>query len=450
MSRPNILLLHCHDLGRYLGCYGVHTVHTPNLDGLAADGVRFNEAFCAAPQCSPSRAALFTGRYPHATGVLGLTHGDFGWDLHPGERHIAGVLREAGYRTELIGVHHESRVTTPAAVAAQLGFDHVDTGGLADAVSARATARLSDLAGGGRPFYLQVGYIEPHRLSRHDDDGYMGFLGNHIQPDRERGLTIPNYLVDDEPARDEIAELQGAVRHMDHAVGAVLSKLRELGLDRNTIVAFTTDHGLALPRAKCSLYDPGIEVALVLHHPGQGWTGGRAVRGLVSNVDIVPTLLEAVGIPVPHTVHGRSLVGELRAGDVCQARDEVYAELTYHSYYDPRRCIRTGRYKLIVNFSSAPAAMDPSDSWRRRSTAKVKTSGPGAYHPAVELYDLRADPLEFNDVAQKPDYALTRHDLLGRLHDWMVSTQDPLLAGPVPDPLHAKAIAAMTMPGPRR
>lgn len=447
MSRPNILLLHCHDVGRHLGCYGVPTVATPHLDALAGQGIRATGMFAAAPQCSPSRSAMFTGRWPHANGVLGLTHSHFGWDLHPQERHLASRLRDAGYRTRLVGVHHESRVLPDEQIAERLGFDLVQTGGIADVVADRAVAALHDHhdRAGGAPFYLQVGFAEPHRApGDRDEPGVMGFLGNHVEPDDSRGVTVPPYLVDDESARIEIAELQGAIRQMDGGVGRVLSELDALGLTDDTITIFTTDHGVALPRAKCSLYDPGIEIAFLARWPGGGWTGGHDLDGLLGNVDIVPTLLDAIGLDAagPLPLHGRSFAARLGGVDG-ERRQETFAEMTYHDYYDPRRCIRTDRWKLIANFSSAPGFMDPSQAWVRRCTPLEPSYPHDAYHPDLELYDLTADPLERDDLAQDEAYATVRADLAGRLWTWMRETGDPILDGAVTSPQHSAAIAAL-------
>jgi len=441
----NLILVHCHDLGRFLGCYGVQTVRTPNLDAFASDGVLFEQAYCTAPQCSPSRAALFTGRYPHQTGVMGLTQKNFDWDMRAGERHIASLLGDVGYESVLVGVHHESRKGSDAMVAAQLGFDVVQQRNQRGTdVTHIATAQLERLAAGDRPFYLQLGYFEPHRLHNRTkpEDGYLGFIADYIEPDAERGVTIPPYLRDEGSARVEIAELQGAVHYLDEQVGVVFDTIHRLGLEERTIVIFTTDHGLGLPRAKASLYDPGLEVALAIRCPGRGWTGGRRVSGLVSNVDVVPTLLEALDVTIPDNISGESflsLLDESTPPDT--GREQIFGELTYHLYYDPRRCVRTEKHKFVANFTVAPGFMDSSGSWRPR-TRPVADQG---IHPSMELYDLEADPLEETNLADDPAYAPIRADLAGRLAAWMRETEDPLWTGPVPSPLGASTLGMLTV-----
>lgn len=438
MSHPNILLIHCHDLGRHLGCYGADSVVSPHLDELAAQGVRATSMFAAAPQCSPSRAALFTGRWPHANGVMGLTHRSFAWDLHPDEMHLAGLLRASGYRSELIGVHHESRAIGDDAIGERLGFDQVRTGGLAEVVAERGIDALHRFAGGSEPFYLQVGFQEPHRLpGTRDEDGVMGFLGEHLAPDTSRGVQVPGYLVDDDTARAELAELQGAIRAMDTAVGTVLTALDDLGLAEDTITIFTTDHGLALPRAKCSLYDPGLEIAFIVRWPAGGWSGGRSITGALSNIDVAPTLLEAVGLPggSARAMQGESFAAALTGEDPAFGREHIFAEMTYHDYYDPRRCVRTDEVKLIANFSSAPGYMDPSQSWRRRCTPHEPSYAHEDYHPSLELYDLRNDPWEQHDLSEDPSRADLLADLSEQLFMWMQRTGDPLHDGPVGNPL---------------
>lgn len=453
MTKPNVLLLHCHDLGRHLGCYGVDTIRTPHLDALAADGVRFDQAYCTAPQCSPSRASLFTGRYPHTAGVLGLTHAQFAWDLFDDERHLAQELKDAGYTTSLLGVHHESSgARSVPQMQARLGFDRarpaVERTGRpdrADAVARAACQELERLAGSDQPFYLQVGFVEPHRLPgfSRDEPGYMGFVSDYMEPDDELGVTVPAYIADEgESTRAELAELQGAIHYLDRAVGQVLATLDERGLAEDTLVVFTTDHGLALPRAKCALYDPGLETALLMRYPARGWTGGRVLTELISNIDVLPTVLEAAGVTAGDRVHGRSLAPAL--DDATPApeidRDEIYGEMTYHDYYDPRRCVRTRTHKLIVNFTAAPGFMDPSQSWRPRTTPVVPVRD---YHPAVELYDLVADPHETTDVAEEPACQEVRDKLLQHLDRWMHETADPLLDGAVTSPLHRRSVAVL-------
>jgi arylsulfatase A-like enzyme len=324
-------------------------------------------------------------------------------------------------------------------------MDTIALGGRGTEVSAAALAWLDTVATGDRPFYLQLGYHEPHRVggAEHDESDYMGFIGDYLAPDAARGVTIPAFLRDTPSAREELAELQGAVRALDAAVGTVLRGLDDRGIADDTIVLFTTDHGIALPRAKCSLYDPGLETALIVRYPARGWQGGREITGLTSNIDLFPTLLAAIGLPVSARIQGRSLLAALD-GQPFTPREAIFGEMTYHDYYDPRRCIRTAQHKLIVNFTAAPAFMDPSQSWRRRTAPIVPPAPALAYHPLLELYDLAADPHEWRNLAADPAAADLRRDLLARLQRWMAETADPLLHGAVTPPLHRQALTALS------
>ena len=446
----NVILLVCHDLGRHLGCYGVETVNTPNLDRLAAQGVRFANHFCTAPSCSPSRAAIMTGRYPHSNGMMGLAHKPFNWTLHPTERHLAAIMRDAGFDTVLAGVQHETQ--------------HPETLGYAEIIPQQAncveTAKLlgewlGTRRGAAKPFYACLGFFEPHR--RFDHGG--------AKPDDSKGVWVPPYLVDSPATRADLAALQGAIRRADEGVGVLMEALARTGLDRETLVVFTTDHGIAFPRAKCTLYDPGTGTALIMRHPGfAGPKPGYAVASpgllkagdvrdeLLSNVDLLPTLLDLLGgadIPVchdggqecpPHPIQGRSFAA-LLAGGRYQKREAIFTEKTFHTYYDPMRAVRTERWKLIVNFEESHRIEAPSDILQSGSYLTMIPSLP-AHRDDVELYDLASDPNETTNLAGKPEHADIERKLLARLHTHMVETDDPLLKGPVVSPTY-RAVRAL-------
>lgn len=448
-QRPNILLIHAHDLGQFLNCYGVKTVQTPNLDALAASGVRFSRSFCTNPGCSPSRASIFTGRWPHSNGVMGLCHANFAWDLNPDERHLAQILRDAGYTTAAVGVIHET-----SSGFKRCGYERHIRPALAKPATDAAIRELGEFASKpDRPFFLSVGFIEPHRL-RYQEPTWPGalpgdnsFPGPDLQPDDSLGVQVPGYLRDTEATRRELAGLQGMVRHVDTQVGRLLAAVKELGLEGKTLVIFTTDHGIAMPRSKCSVYEPGVQVAFLLRYPGRsGWHGGRVLNEMISNIDYLPTILELVGVAIPANVQGRSFA-PLLDGKSYEPRKEIFTELTYHDYYDPRRAIRTETHKLIVNFTTAPAFMDPSQCWRPPSDVVTPANRAVAYHPHVELFDLAKDPWEQHDVAGDPQYKEVRADLLQRLHRHLVETQDPILLGAIASPHHRRAVELLQATG---
>ncbi|MEX2386860.1 MAG: sulfatase-like hydrolase/transferase, partial [Phycisphaeraceae bacterium] len=264
-ARPNILLITSHDIGRHLGCYGVSTVHTPALDRLAEEGVRFDRAFCTAPFCSPSRASIFTGRCPHSTGVNGLAHGGFGWDMNDDEVHLAGYLAEAGYRCEQFGTMHETH-----SPATRWGYTahHVDPQGTAAEIAEIAAQRIHTTAAAGTagdPWYFHLGFFEPH----------TPFDWGGATPDDSRGVTVPPWLIDNDAARQRFAAFQGAIRSLNTGIERVLVALEESGQADNTLVLFTADHGIPFPRAKGSLYEAAMEAALLVRWPARGWTGGK-------------------------------------------------------------------------------------------------------------------------------------------------------------------------------
>ena len=163
---------------------------------------------------------------------------------------------------------------------------------------------------------------------------------------------------------------------------------------------------------------------------------------MISNIDYVPTILELAGISIPANVQGRSFA-PLLDGRAYTPNDKIFGEITYHDYYDPRRSIRTETHKLIVNFTTAPFYMDPSQSWRPRSDTVAPEDHALAYHPHVELYDLREDPWELKNIAERPECASLRNELLKALHRSMVETQDPILQGAVTSPHHERAAALL-------
>ncbi|MCC7368664.1 MAG: sulfatase [Chloroflexi bacterium] len=418
---PNVLVVITHDTGRHLGPYG-QRVSTPHLDRLAAEGVLFEQAFCAAPQCSPSRASLLTGLVPHRHGLIGLAHRGFGLAPTVLRRTLPRLLAEAGYRTHLFGFQHEA--ADPYALGYQQVVQPPSTGARPHLCRDVAPAAADFLARGPtEPFFAMVGFEETHRPF----EGTTTPLTD---------VVVPPYLPDTPVVRRDVADLNGAVRAVDGAVGLLLAALDRSGLAERTLVVFTTDHGIAFPGAKGTLRDPGIEIGLIVRGPGGvlgGFRGGRRLPGLVSNVDLFPTLLEVCGVDPPAGTDGVSLLPMAR-GRTAAVRAEVFAELTYHTAYDPMRAIRTERYAYIRSFAERPlhlpAHVDASPTkelLRERGFFEER-------RPAEQLFDLQRDPGQGVDLAPAPSAQDVRHDLAARLHRWMQATDDPLLAGDVPAP----------------
>ena len=413
-ARPDILLVICHDLGRHLGCYGAG-VHTPNLDRLAAEGVRFTQNFCTTPLCSPSRGSIQTGRYPHRTGLMGLVNR--GWALPADEPTLPERLRAAGYRSWLFGLQHERRERT------SMGYDTVVGTGPAhaEAVLPHLEAFLREPPDG--PFLAVVGLTETHRP----------FRNPRYTPDDPQTVRVPGYLPDRPEVRQDIADLQGLVKVVDGFMGQTLAALEAGGRARNTLVIFTADHGIAFPRAKSTLYDSGIGTALLIRWPA-ACPPGRTSHAMISNIDLMPTLVAAAGQPVPADIDGRSILDLLRGGPD-HAREAIFAEKNYHDAYDPMRAVRTDRFKLIRRWGDGPDLVLPKDIAPCPSaTAPEIAAATQRPRRTIELYDVADDPWECQDRAGDASLAAVRAELEARLRRWMEETGDPLLRGPVAAP----------------
>ncbi|MDQ1412651.1 MAG: N-sulfoglucosamine sulfohydrolase, partial [Acidimicrobiaceae bacterium] len=412
MAPPNVLYVHSHDTGRYVQPYG-YPVPTPNIQHLADQGALFRQAFCAAPVCSGSRAALLTGQCTHATGMLGLAHR--GYRLTFPERHIAHVLRSAGYWTGLIGEQHVS------ADPADLGYDRVvdlDSTKVRD-VAPAATRLLAERAQAREPFFLSVGFFETHR--------------EYFEPSSVRDALYsrpPENIVDTALTRRDMASFKASARSLDQGVGAVLNALEENGLVGNTLVILTTDHGLAFPDAKATMYDRGIGVMLLMRGPG-GFEHGRVFDSIVSHLDLFPTVCEVAGIDPPEWLEGVSLLPLVR-GELDELHHEIFAELTYHAAYEPQRAVRTARYKYARRFDDQrPGRVLANVDDSATKDVMLHAGWADVNPPGESLYDLWLDPGEGTNRIDDAALAGVLSDLRRRLHDWMVRTDDPLLNGPV-------------------
>lgn len=404
---PNILVFVADDAGwSDFGAYGNRAVRTPNLDALAAAGVVFENAFLTTASCSPSRISILSGRYPHATGAEDLhTPLPAGVDLLPAylarEGYFTGHMRKTHYGPE-----------------GDRQFDWFSE------ETWQGLPGFLDEAG-GRPFFLWVGFRDPHRPYS---------AGAVAPPHDSAGVAVPPYLVDDEETRTDLALYHDEISRMDGEIGRMLAELDRRELREDTLVVFLSDNGAPFPRAKATAYDAGIRAPLIVSWPGVTPAGAR-YGGLTSVIDLAPTLLEAAGAEVPESFQGESFGAALR-DQATPGRDHVFAERNWHNCDEHIRAVRGPRYKLIRNAYTelplcTPADASRSPSWyslTARRAAGTLTPGQArlfeAPRPAIEVYDLEADPHELLNLAGRPEVETVARTLSRVLDDWIDRTGD--------------------------
>jgi N-sulfoglucosamine sulfohydrolase len=429
-TRPNILMITAHDLGRHLGCYGIKEVQSPNIDGLAAKGVRFANMFSTSAVCSPGRGSLHTGRYPQSNGLMGLTHAPWWWRFKPGEKHTAAILKEAGYETYLCGLQH----VFENGQAAEYGYQHVLTSQTEAQNSVKLTAEfLKQQPTRGKPFFLKVGFFEVHR---------KGGSFKHRAYDQSKPVFVPRYLADTPVMREDLGRYQEEIHYFDTCVGRILEALQASACANTTLVVFTSDHGIPYPGAKWSLRDAGIEVPLVMYLPGSCLAGGRVYRELISNVDVLPTLLELIDVPKPSNLQGVSFAPLLKGQRREKPRQEIYAQFTPAMFRDNEsRCVRTERYKLVRYFQAGRCVKFPIDvDPVRFSQHTERAATTGQARPFVQLFDIVRDPDELHDIGGRQENAGLIKELSRKLYAWMKAVDDPILKGPVPSPYYRQSM----------
>lgn len=447
-SRPNILLILSDDHSApFLGCYGNSTIKSPNLDKFASEGVRFTKMFTGAPQCVPSRATMLTGRSPVAARIsrfnsplprdvvslpellrekagyfTGVCRRNFHLDGPAGAR--VGPITDAVYRE-----HHlrtfEDRV------------DFLDRNSPRGQTVAKVN-EFFDKAPADKPWFLWVNFNDPH----HPWD--VNAIAPPYSPEQ---IKVPAWLPDLPGVRSDLARYCNEIARMDEEFQMVLDTVASRNRGENTLVIFAGDNGMAFPHGKGSLYDPGLNVPLLVR-----WTGpvkaGVVSDELISGEDITPTCLDAAGVPRPKEMTGRSFLKLLR-GEPHESRAYIFAERGVHGSatfnqktkangYDLSRCVRSATHKLIYNCTPwmeyVPVDSGGDPGWKQMVAAHASGNLPPeldrAYftnpRPIYELYDLTADPAELNNLAGRGDVAQIERKLRHALIEKMIIDFDYL------------------------
>jgi arylsulfatase A-like enzyme len=435
-GRPNILLLmsdnHYSD---HLGCYGDQVVKTPNIDQMAVEGVRFTNAFCAAPSCSPARAGLLTGQ-----DIWRLEEGANLWGILPNKfNFFTDLIAQSGY---FVGC--QGKGWGPGSVE-DSGREINHGGKKYEAFEEFLAANTSD-----SPWYFWFSSQDPHRP-------YEVGSGIKSGMDIEK-VQVPPYLPDNDIVRSDICDYYYEIEKFDDQVGQILKTLQKTGQYDNTLIVICSDNGWQMPRGLANLYDFGAKIPLIISWKNQ-IAGGRTVDDLVNLNDLAPTFLEFAHLNIPTEMTAKSLGNILsseESGRIDKNREFVITARERHAFCRkngigyPARAIRTYDYLYIRNyeperwpagdpplFGDVDAHMlhypSPTKMYilENRNDPDVKTFYDLGFEKraAEELYDLRSDPFQINNLAQQENYTSIKENLVKQLDSYLIETKDPRILG---------------------
>jgi N-sulfoglucosamine sulfohydrolase len=439
-SKPqkNVLIFVVDDQGFQAGCYGNEVIKTPGIDRLANAGTRFTQAHCTSASCSASRSVILSGQYNHSTWLYGLAHRCHHFSADNRIKTLPVVMADAGYRTCRIGKFH---------VAPEPTF-HFEYSRNEGSQSHRNSVRMAENArewieeDDSRPFFLYFCTVDPHRgsgpdgFSNHNDNPnyYPGVTPIRYKPEQ---VIVPSWLPDNLATRRELAEYYQSISRLDQGMVKLIEMLKETGRWDDTLVIFISDNGPPFPGAKTTLYQPGMNLPMIIRDP-DAKRSGLVTDAKATWADIVPTVLDYTNVKWPKNapLHGRSLLPAIEK-EHPSGFDEIYASHTFHevTMYYPMRVVISGRYKCILNLAHQLPYPFASDLWNSPTWQHIHQNGEKMYgnrtvdaylhRPRYELYDLQKDPSELVNLAEKPEYAQTLAKLQEKLKTWQHKTNDP-------------------------
>ena len=426
--KPNIILITAHDLGQHLDCYGVSSIRSPNIDKLAKKGIRFQNFYSTSAVCTPGRGSLLTGRYPQSNGLMGLTHAPWWWSFNEDEVHMAEWLKRNGYDTYLVGLQHVTQGSIK-----ELGYqEHLSPNRKAEETVAASIELIENRKGQEKPFFAKIGFTEVHRSF---DEG----------KDTRKGVFVPPYLENTEKMKSDLSEFQGTINYLDNMVGIFLDVFYDSEIVENTLIVFTSEHGIPYPGAKWCIRKAGIEIPLIMYRPNTVFEGGRVVNEVMSNVDVLPTILDHANIDIPDRIEGVSFYGFLMGNTNKAPRKAAFSQYMPDMKRDNlSRSIITKQYHLIRYFSQGIAVDYPVNVDLVEFAAHRERTATKGTRPFYQLYDIKEDPYELNDIGSDPKMKAKAEKLSGKLLNWMKKVNDPILEGPFRSPYYDRAIEDLT------
>lgn len=437
---PNLLIITTDDMScDSVGAYGCKLKDTtPNMDKLAAQSMRFNHAHVVVGNCMPSRNVMWSGRYPHNNGIEGFKSIPKEKKTYPV---LGELVKEAGYFT---GIRHKVEHSTPyAPFPWDIDLREEKRDDVKNAASwGRAASRgIEEAKKAGKPFCLLLNIADPHKPFYGEGRKGQNFEDPNL-PSRvfkPEEIPVPGFLPDDPVVRKELALYYSSVRRADDGVGAILESLKASGQEENTIIVFLSDHGMPLPFAKTQLYHHSSRTPLMIRWPGVTKAGAVDDEHMISTVDLLPTLLDMLGIASPGGFDGTSFAGILK-GENQPQRTMVFKEHNENSagQNTPMRAVQTKDWLYIFSpWSNGTRVMTGATNGTatcRQMRVLAKNDEQIAaridlfdHRVPEEAYEVRYDPDALTNLIAKPENAAQVTMLEKALEDWMVRTKDPLL-----------------------